>query len=272
MPKPLVFFLLLSVSSIFSKTSDGSKAFASNCPSHVCGGVIISYPFWLTSNTTSNQYCGYPGFNLSCSNEENTIINLGGDSYYVKNISYTDNTLTLVDVAVTANPTCPRRLHNVTIQTLPLSYNRRDLNLSFYFNCNVSVWYPEALPNPIECLSSSVKDSFVFVNGTEPAWPLDHWYDFCEEKVVVTVMDSEIGANNSLIEGFGGAMNEGFVLDWRQAPSCGPCEASMGLCGFDYANEDFLCFCSDGSIRTNDTCKGAGGEIVRRRLRGPSLS
>lgn len=53
----------------------------------------------------------------------------------------------------------------------------------------------------------------------------DNWHHFCEEKVVVAVMESEIDANNSLNEGFGGVMKDGFVLDWREAPSCGACEA-----------------------------------------------
>ncbi|KAH7856734.1 hypothetical protein Vadar_004900 [Vaccinium darrowii] len=254
MPKPLIFFLLLSLSPIFffSNTSGGSEALASNCPSHVCGGVNISYPFWLTSDTTSNHYCGYPRFNLTCFNEETPIINLSGNSYYVKNISYTDKTLTLVDVAVTANPTCPRPRHNVTIQMVPLSYNRQDLNLSFYFNCSTLSGL-EALDGvpPIECLSSNDYDSYVFVNGTETE-RFETWYDFCEEKVVVTVVDSV----NILIEGVNASMKDGFVLDWRQASSCRTCEASKGLCGYNNSNEDFLCFCSDGSTRINDMCKG----------------
>ncbi|KAI8528671.1 hypothetical protein RHMOL_Rhmol12G0165500 [Rhododendron molle] len=46
---------------------------------------------------------------------------------------------------------------------------------------------------PIACLSSGGNESYVFVVGTELAGSdFGNWYNFCEEKVVVTVMDSEI--------------------------------------------------------------------------------
>ncbi|XP_058193716.1 LEAF RUST 10 DISEASE-RESISTANCE LOCUS RECEPTOR-LIKE PROTEIN KINASE-like 1.2 isoform X2 [Rhododendron vialii] len=253
MPEPLTFFLLLPISSLFffSKTSHGN-ALASNCPSHKCG-VKIDYPFWLQSDATAYQYCGYPGFNLTCSYPE-TILNLQGESFYVKNISYADYTLTLVDVEVSSQ-TCPRARQNVTLQTLPLSYSSLDLNLSFYYNCSGV----EIKAVPIGCLSSGENESYVFVCETEPA-KFRNWYDFCEEKVVVTVTDSEIDETM----GFDGAMKDGFVLDWRQAVACGACEASGGRCGHNTVNDDYLCFCSDGSPRTNATCKGDEWNIGRK--------
>ena len=242
------FLFFLSIF-LFSKVSDGNDAFETNCPSYDCGDVKIEYPFWLMSETISNRYCGYPNFNLSCSSSNKTIINLPGDSYYVKEINYTDFTLTLIDVDVTTNQTCPRATHNVTLQTLPFSYNRLNLNLSFYFNCS----YLPTSATPIECLSSGEKKSYVFVVGTEPEG-ID-WYDFCEDKVMVTVIDSEIDQTNGLITGFGGAMNDGFVLNWRTVAECGACEVSDGRCGYNYVTKEFLCFCSNGNIK-NDHCKG----------------
>ncbi|KAE9453906.1 hypothetical protein C3L33_14190, partial [Rhododendron williamsianum] len=258
MPELLTFFLLLlPLSSLFffSKTSHGN-ALASNCPSNKCGAVKIDYPFWLSSDATAYQYCGYPGFNLTCSYEEETIFNLPGESFYVKNISYSDYTLTLVDVEVSSQ-TCPRARQNVTIQTLPLSYNSTlDLNLSFYYNCS-GLGTTGVLPIP--CLSSGGNESYVFVVGTEPVGSdFDNWYNFCEDKVVVAVMDSEIDeSTNGLIWGFEEAVKDGFVLDWRRAAArCGACEASGGRCGYNCVDEDYLCFCSGGSTRINDTCKG----------------
>ncbi|KAI8528675.1 hypothetical protein RHMOL_Rhmol12G0165900 [Rhododendron molle] len=260
MPQPLTFFLLLPLTSLFffSNTSRGNTL-ASNCPSHECGGVKIDYPFWLSSDATSyGQYCGYHGFNLTCSNEKETIFNLQGESFYVKNISYADYTLTLVDIEVSGQ-TCPRARQNVTIQTiLPLSYNSLDLNLSFYYNCSGLGIFDANYS--IECLSLGEYESYVFVVGKEPAGSdFDNWYDYCEDKVVVTVMGSEIVQTaNGLILGFDEAVvKDGFVLNWRQAAAwCGACEASEGRCGYNIVDEDYLCFCSGGSTLINDTCKG----------------
>lgn len=99
--------------------------------------------------------------------------------------------------------------------------------------------------------------SYVFVSDLEPEGiDFNKWYDFCEEKVVVTVMDSEINETivDRLTSGFGGAMKDGFVLDWGQQAACGACETLGGKCGYKNADEDYLCFCSDGSTRINDTC------------------
>ncbi|KAF7123311.1 hypothetical protein RHSIM_Rhsim12G0142700 [Rhododendron simsii] len=257
MAQPLTFFLLLlPLSSLFffSNTSHGNSL-ASNCPSNKCGGVKIDYPFWLQSNATAYQYCGYHGFNLTCSDDGKTIFNLPGKSFHVKNISYSNNTLTLVDVEVSSQ-TCPRARQNVTIPTiLPLSYNRLDLNLSFYYNCSSGL---ETDVLPIPCLSSGGNKAYVFVVRTEPAGSdFDDWYNFCEEKVVVTVMESEIDdqSTNGLIFGFEEAVKDGFVLDWRAAGWCRACEASGGRCGYNYTDQNYLCFCSGGSTRINDTCK-----------------
>ncbi|KAG5522588.1 hypothetical protein RHGRI_034671 [Rhododendron griersonianum] len=244
MPQSLSFFLLLPLSSLFffSNTSHGNSL-ASNCPSNECGGVKINYPFWLSSDATSyGQYCGYPGFNLTCSDDRNTIFNLPGESFYVKNISYSDYTLTLVDVEVSGQ-TCPRARQNVTIQTIlpQLSYNSTlDLNLSFYYNC--SGLGTGVLPIP--CLSSGENESYVFVVGKEPEGSdFDNWYNFCEDKVVVTVMESEINdqSTNGLVWGFEEAVKDGFVLNWRRAAAwCRACEASVGRCGFNIVDEDYL--------------------------------
>ncbi|KAL6973568.1 hypothetical protein U1Q18_027753 [Sarracenia purpurea var. burkii] len=255
MSDPVSFLLLLFSTSIFffffPTTSDGSDALSANCPSHQCGEVEIKYPFWLMTEPPLTQYCGYPSFNLSCSTTNETIFNLPTDSYYVKSINYTNFSVALVDIDITTSQTCSRARDNVTIQTLPLSYNPLDLNLSFYFNCS-------GLPTvalPIECLSSGENHSYVFVVGTEPAVVVDDWSYFCEEKVVVTVMDSEIDQTNGLISGFDGAMKSGFLLDWRTVAGCGGCEASDGRCGYNSVTEEFLCFCADGTARTN-RCKG----------------
>ncbi|KAF5957907.1 hypothetical protein HYC85_005132 [Camellia sinensis] len=122
---------------------------------------------------------------------------------------------------------CPMVSHNITLETLPLSYSKLDLNL--------------------KCLRSDANQSYVFKVGNEPEG-ID-WYDYCEEKVVATVMESDIDEINDLISGFGGARNDG---RWRIAACV---RHPKGVVGYNEVAKAFLFFCSDGSIG-NDHCKG----------------
>ena len=228
------------------------------CQPYSCGNVIISYPFWVHNESASDQqYCGYKGFGVMCLNGE-AVLELPGDRYYVKDINYTDHTLTLVDIDVTINQTCPRARHNVSLETLPLKYSSMDLNLSFYFNCtsDLAITVPS-----IPCLNiiGSNQQSYVFVENHEPEDY--HWSKNCKEKVVVVVTETQINTDN-LIGGFGRAMNDGFVLDWERVKDCVTCENSHGYCGFN-ATAEFLCFCNDG-IAHGNSCKGTLPWLISR--------
>ncbi|KDP35177.1 hypothetical protein JCGZ_10711 [Jatropha curcas] len=84
------------------------------------------------------------------------------------------------------------------------------------------------------------------------------WSKNCEEKVVVTVMRTEI-IGRGMISGFGRVMNQGFILNWKTVKECATCEASREFCGYSYAIGKPLCFCSDAQ---NNRYKGlAIGEI-----------
>ncbi|KAL4633167.1 hypothetical protein ACB092_04G102700 [Castanea dentata] len=175
------------------------------------GNVNISYPSWVHNETGSvQQYCGYKGFGIICLNGK-AILGLSGDLYYVKDINYTDSTLTLVDIDVTINQTCPRA----------------------------------------QCLNIGSNQSYVLMENHETEG--FDWSKNCEEKVVVLVTQTQINIYN-LISGLGGAMNDGFVLDWERVKDYGKCESSQGYCGYNAPAEEFLCFCNDGSINSN-SCK-----------------
>lgn len=245
-----LFFLIVKSYGISNTSSSSSST--NICGTYDCGnGLAFRYPFWHVEDeaTTADQYCGYPGFGLTCSADGEPILTLPTDSYYVKQINYNDSTVHLVDIDVVGH-TCPRARHNVTLGTLPLNYSHPDLNLSFFFNCTS---YPPLVP-PIGCLGYGKMKSYVFTVGNETEG--FDWFENCEENVVVPVIKTtEITSDfGGLIGGFGGAMNEGFVLDWGMAKDCGSCEANGGLCGYNNTAHNFLCFCKD-ETRTNGVCK-----------------
>jgi hypothetical protein len=260
MSQPLsLLLLILSLFFFLNFLATNSTSFSPLCALHHCGDVLIRYPFWLHSdNATSDEsYCGYKGFGLTCpSADQKPRLTLPNDTYYVEEINYTQYTLTLVDIDAAIQP-CPRVLHNVTLGTLPLKFSGGELNLSFYFNCSPS--YTKLVPEVpyIGCLGESYNGnrSFVFVEGEETTAGFE-WASICQEKVVATVMRTEIDIGN-LTGGFIGAIKNGFGLNWKPFQECGTCESSGGYCGYNSTRENakFLCFCEDGSI-SGERCKG----------------
>ncbi|KAH0705755.1 hypothetical protein KY285_010289 [Solanum tuberosum] len=239
-----LFFISLLLFIINSSRADNTTPFG-YCPSSVCdNGLNISYPFWRLDkyNSTSPQYCGYPGFGINCS-QSNSILYISDDSFNVTKINYNNLSLTLVDIDGVDRRGCPRVNRNFTLNDdFPLEYSELDLYLNFYYNCTVS------LPEYVHRLDCSTYNSYYYIGDHEPEDL--KWYGICEKKVVVPVMDG------GLIRGsVGAAIGEGFVLDWQIAKGCGKCEASDGRCGYDNSKHESLCFCNDGTIKF-DTCEG----------------
>ncbi|KAF7819894.1 LEAF RUST 10 DISEASE-RESISTANCE LOCUS RECEPTOR-LIKE PROTEIN KINASE-like 2.1 [Senna tora] len=217
------------------------------CPTDNCLiGPQIRYPFWLSQGSSPPQLCGYQEFSFLCVSGYTIFSPPPGRYYYVKHINYNNQSIHLVDFD-TANETCPRALHDFPFGTLPLSHSPLNMDITFYYNCSS---YPSGV-TPIRCLTSGLKESFVFVAGNETSG--FDWSKNCEEKVSVAVLKDQI-TSGGLMEEFVGALNEGFVLDWQTPESCDECEASDGLCGYSDDTKGMLCFCKDGS----NSCSGRG--------------
>lgn len=247
MTEALLFIVLVHFF-IMTSTSNAVDGLNLHCPSYNCGNIKIKYPFWKVDSSTAvaNQYCGYRGFNLTCSTENKVTLPTANDEYYVKDIDYDEKTLTLVDIDVTRpNPKCPRARHNLSVGTMPLLYAPGTLNLSFYFNCTQSFRFGK----PILCFQTPGRQSYVTDDEED-----FNWFESCEGKVVTPVMETEANYGD-WATAFGVAMNKGFVLNWKELIECGKCESSDGLCGFSTTQNKSLCFCPNGST-TLGYCKG----------------
>ncbi|KAH0708962.1 hypothetical protein KY284_010389 [Solanum tuberosum] len=173
----------------------GYPGFGINCSQ--INSILLDY-----YNSASPQYCGYPGFGINCS-QSNSILYISDDPFNVTKINYSNLSLTLVDIDGVDHRGCPRVNHNLTLNDdLPLEYSELDLYLNFYYNCTVS------LPDSAD-------------------------------------------------RGVGMAISEGFVLDWQIAKECRKCEATEGRCGYDNSTQELLCFCNDGIIKF-ETCESQG--------------
>ncbi|XP_052142986.1 uncharacterized protein LOC127762513 [Oryza glaberrima] len=152
-PRLLPFFLLIGVHASVSHGSPLPPTYnTSICSkSYECGGVNISYPFYL-SNATDDYTpfsCGYTDLTIFCSrdrdgrNETPTIL-LGGDNYTVLNIFYDNRTIVPADTDALRGGSCPRVRHNVTFGQAYewLQYTGSRDNLTFFFGCKLNLSPP----------------------------------------------------------------------------------------------------------------------------------
>lgn len=111
-----------------------------------CGDVKnISYPFRLNTDPPS---CGDKDYELSCQNNKTTILEFHSEKYLVKQISYDNQTIRLVD-ANFENGTCnlPGRSPKKVDETITGDYRykgpviRRYSYVSF-FKCSANITHP----------------------------------------------------------------------------------------------------------------------------------
>lgn len=252
MSQQLVHFLLLVLSLflflLFIKSNGTvSGTNTSYCPSYNCNGVKTGYLFWRrNSMTASHQYCGYPDFGVNCSfTGGHPLFHLHEDTYYIKNISYSNHSRTLVNIDV-ANPKCPRESHNITLGNSTLSYSTSsDLNLNFHFNCtNIP---PNITAFHIPCLQSCSSQSYVTTDIGADQLEEFEWFEHCDEEVVATVI-----RNNDLQNVL---RRFAYAEDYIHSPTtdCAICDESKGRCVYMAQSNKTSSFCSD----RNYDCKGS---------------
>lgn len=252
---PLSFLILFHLLFFFIFTmfpAQSNNITNPNCSSYTCGNVSIHYPFWNNDTQSTTQFCGYEGFGINCieDSERNiSAITLGGESYYVRDIDYTLETIFIADydVSEVVPYTCPRVHHNISIGTLPLNFRTYNANVSFHFDCNGCPSFAFEIP----CLEKNARKACLDMSRGE-YWD---WNDYsCDQLVITTVSREFIDVISDLPTNFSSVLEKGFALQWEKMDGCKKCESSSGQCG-NYKTTGFICFCSDGTI-SRDYCKG----------------
>ncbi|GFZ11497.1 hypothetical protein Acr_22g0008950 [Actinidia rufa] len=241
---------LFLFTTLLSTSINGNSVNPSNttCPSFDCGnGLVVGYPFWQQGR--QNDHCGYQGLGILCTGRQ-PLLCLSGDIYRLKKINHSENTLTATYNELN-NTTCPVAHHDVKLNSsyfLNISMENKVVRL--FYNCTL---YPPSLPY-IECLRYGLKRSYVFGEGAIPEFD---WERYCETTVSVPVIEK--GGDGILVNSFGRALQDGFMLTWRSPDrACRSCEASGGFCG--YGNgllQKFICYCNDGQ-QSDNSCHHNG--------------
>ncbi|KAM7528479.1 hypothetical protein LguiB_031889 [Lonicera macranthoides] len=215
--------------SILSQKSNCADPFYEACAPINCGKHNIRYPFYIKGQNSS---CGYPGFELNCTNNEYPVLQIPQNNYIVDQFFYNNRSVRVYNAAVLNVETgCLPQIRNLSLDN-KFSLVNESAELVLFTNCSMNV-SSELLRYRVKCgeweLAMLRGDAEVGVAMEE-----------CRENVVAPV---ELYDGDG-VDDYGGLMRRGFVLNWT-ASDCSVCEESGGRCGFDYAAYRFICFCRD---------------------------
>ncbi|WCJ25335.1 hypothetical protein M5689_007227 [Euphorbia peplus] len=231
--------LLILLSTKFPKSFATDDYRYSNCSqTFQCGSITdINYPFWGENRP---DYCGRPGFHLSCK-DNNTLIKFNSNTFRVLEINPENQALRVAREDY-FNDICPDHFHNTSIDFTSFNYAPRLRNLTLIYGCNTvsSGTYLELLRQP-DCFINSTNINVYCV-------PMDVMVNRCNSSVIIPVMETNavIVENNDMkvIDAF----KEGFELEWKIGnDQCKRCTDSGGICGFNTTTDQSTCFCHDQS-------------------------
>ncbi|RWR72242.1 LEAF RUST 10 DISEASE-RESISTANCE LOCUS RECEPTOR-LIKE PROTEIN KINASE-like protein 1.2 [Cinnamomum micranthum f. kanehirae] len=262
-------FLFFISSSIPTCLSEDDEAYTKCAPLQFpCGNnnYEIRYPFGVGDDRPS--YCSYPGYNLTCTDDNLYAVALT-NNFTIQNIIYSTNVLHIVDPDFTSGG-CPlpsrnstigsftfsyitqilreRNVSSTTFDLFPFNYTKEVLNVTLYVSCTVpltesvmSIYYLHELP----CLTRGGNYSYFTLQPPTVSEGLA----ICGSPVIIPLLKS--AADRLLGDGganFGAVLESGFDVQWMVGTSwCEGCENSGGRCGYNESNPlEATCFCRDG--------------------------
>lgn len=204
-----------------------SDPFFGTCPTKFCGQVEVTYPFRIIGQ--QHEYCGYPGFEVSCENGKIPFVNISGDPYVIQQIWYTNQSfqVTNPEFLNDTGSNCWGSIRNLTLDGAAFKFATNYTQLALFLKC------PEK--NLQEYKHDLLKCGTLALYENDPGARV--LAGVCGE-VVFVPFEGERGSNLTEV------LSRGVVLNWT-ANNCSACVESRGQCGFDVQTKEPKCFCSD---------------------------
>ncbi|KAB5569334.1 hypothetical protein DKX38_003127 [Salix brachista] len=215
-----VLFLIRLLRLIINAAADCS---ISECSIH---GVPIRFPFRLEGQQPRN--CGYPGFDLSCSNQSMTVLKLPhSEDFLVRDINYLTQQIQLYD----SDNCLAKRLLQLNLSGSPF----RGFFHQKYTFLSCPTQLVKSRFTTINCLSNST----ISVLATSSMNLEQAMSSSCDVTSTLTILVSWPVQYN---EGFSYDLSEDLLLTWF-SPDCKRCETQGSMCGF-YGNASQEIGCS----------------------------
>ncbi|GKV16765.1 hypothetical protein SLEP1_g27357 [Rubroshorea leprosula] len=251
----IITFVLIHAPKFASSVDEGyvncNRAFA-------CGNIEnIGYPFWGSGRP---DYCGFPGFELNCSDSMPEITIMSA-TYHVLGINNETRVLTVARTDYLDN-LCPTFLINTTRNPDLFEFTSDTQVINLYYHCPPP---PTPIPNEeteffsnftCNINTTTLSGYFLTRNLSELAdlasiaTEISASLRSCDDLVVLAANQSEIQSvetsQNLRWENLIEALAKGFGLQWNANNSlCGRCRSSGGQCGYNTVSNKFSCYCTD---------------------------
>ncbi|WVZ72165.1 hypothetical protein U9M48_020670 [Paspalum notatum var. saurae] len=226
------------------------EASASSCWPKTCGGLNITYPFWVQE--PSGPTCGSPYFQINCTSTGAFLVRSVFQTYQVLYIFTHNNSVHVVDHFLPLANSCPAPTVNISFPTADLITSKANRELLFLGKCTGSKPESSAGFHSLACDNTSyvrLGDGRDFSShGIQGGVPPGCLFS------VVPIRWAPDGNGDDYIAG----MRNGFLLEWTEVPGdCPKCMDSGGECVYSNTGDAFNCSCS-GSLLP-EVCACAGG-------------
>ncbi|KAJ9164288.1 hypothetical protein P3X46_023884 [Hevea brasiliensis] len=201
-----VFCLILAVSCAEIAAGE-DECLQTSCSKN---GPIIRFPFWLKDSQPS--YCGYPGFDLSCTENQQTLLELPiSVKLYVKEINYKSQVIHVYD----PDRCLPRYLTILNLSSSSFQFNQNRRWEYTFFNCTPRNIYLGYNGYSIPCLGNSTYQIYLIYSSTYLG---EMPFSSCTKMFdILSFPYDTVAQNNELL------------LNWSK-PECANCEAQGKNC------------------------------------------
>ncbi|RLN22498.1 putative receptor-like protein kinase [Panicum miliaceum] len=224
---------------LLASTAAATNASSNPCAPARCGGLNITFPFWLAG--THPPECGYKAFQVTCDRQGNASMANSYRMHQLRDIFYENSS---IRVALPGAPCDDHNFFNASLDfgLSPFKVSSKNQELFFLYDCHRQ---ERQLPRswaPVSCENNS-SNSFALLGkeytpggiGLPP--PMN-----CNVALIpVLGFQGATGADyRRLLKG-------GFLLDYTDGGACAACTKSGGQCRVDVSDDGFNCYCTDGS-------------------------
>ncbi|XAR51515.1 hypothetical protein NMG60_11006162 [Bertholletia excelsa] len=241
---PIIFLLSLPFLQFPVSWSNPDEYLYNNCGgSFSCGSITgIDYPF---RGNEKPDYCGYPGFVLSCQ-DNTTAIDIKNVQYRVLHFNQEKKTMRIAREDV-MEASCPRVLVDTTLDDALFGYASNYMNVTFLYGCqnvfnfNIST---------ISCNASRYDNAYMAPGAIDPLTVR------CQAGVTVPAAGITLSVNSTILQN---AVREGFDVSWKVSDdSCNKCTESGGRCGYNSYSNQTTCYCPHEPY-VGATCSAGNG-------------
>ncbi|CAK9155919.1 unnamed protein product [Ilex paraguariensis] len=207
-----------------------------------CGATIqnVSYPFWGANRP---PFCGVPGFQLTCNNNNYTTIDINNQNFRLLSINSSTHLVTIAPTDLWDDICLDNFNYSILDDTL-FSYGPDVRNLNVFYDCrgrslNISV------RNRFTCMMRGSERVGFYADESFSSVQLPEFQP-CERTMTVPVLRRAIQrfTPNETIELLE-LLNEGFDVEYRIEDFCSACQTSGGLCWSGTNSTQPSCLCKN---------------------------